>query len=88
MKPRPFVPPPPISPCLQATVTQHVNGKQVDRTYAFDKVFGPHSEQEDLYDSAIRPIVEAGRRCRKLDPGLEAPPGFHKGLIVQKDKRI
>nr|AMS24217.1 kinesin 5d protein [Marsilea vestita] len=41
----------------EVSVNQNVQGKQVDRTFVFDKVFGPQSKQKDLYDQAIIPIV-------------------------------
>ncbi|KAF8395042.1 hypothetical protein HHK36_018981 [Tetracentron sinense] len=36
---------------------QNIANKQIDRTFAFDKVFGPTSQQKDLYDQAVSPIV-------------------------------
>ena len=43
----------------EVSITQTVKGdKQVDRTYNFDQVFGAHATQEDIYDDAVRPIVE------------------------------
>ncbi|KAH7437234.1 hypothetical protein KP509_05G061300 [Ceratopteris richardii] len=41
----------------EVAVTQHIAGKQTDRIFVFDKVFGPQSQQKDLYDQAIVPIV-------------------------------
>ncbi|CAN8316834.1 unnamed protein product [Cochlearia groenlandica] len=34
-----------------------VANKQVDRVFAFDKVFGPKAQQRSIYDQAIAPIV-------------------------------
>lgn len=34
-----------------------VASKLIDRTFTFDKVFGPQAQQKDLYDQAIFPIV-------------------------------
>ena len=43
----------------EVSITQTVKGdKQVDRTYNFDQVFGAHATQEDIYDDAVRPVVE------------------------------
>ncbi|KAF3453779.1 hypothetical protein FNV43_RR04220 [Rhamnella rubrinervis] len=36
---------------------QNIANKQIDRTFAFDKVFGPASQQKELYDQAVSPIV-------------------------------
>uniref|UniRef100_A0A5B7A4Y4 Kinesin motor domain-containing protein n=1 Tax=Davidia involucrata TaxID=16924 RepID=A0A5B7A4Y4_DAVIN len=36
---------------------QNIANKQIDRTFVFDKVFGPTSQQKDLYDQAVSPIV-------------------------------
>ncbi|GAB2286050.1 Kinesin-like protein KIN-5D [Dionaea muscipula] len=36
---------------------QLIANKQIDRTFQFDKVFGPTSKQKDLFDHAISPIV-------------------------------
>lgn len=41
----------------EVTVLQNVASKQIDRTFTFDKVFGPKSQQRSLYDQAIVPIV-------------------------------
>ena len=43
---------------VQVCVYQNIAGKQTDRTYTFDKSFGPATEQEQLYNTAIRPIVD------------------------------
>ncbi|GMP89151.1 hypothetical protein CsSME_00040843 [Camellia sinensis var. sinensis] len=36
---------------------QNIANKQIDRTFLFDKVFGPASQQKDLYDQAVSPLV-------------------------------
>ncbi|KAJ7980926.1 Kinesin-like protein [Quillaja saponaria] len=36
---------------------QNIANKQIDRTFMFDKVFGPMSQQKELYDQAVSPIV-------------------------------
>ncbi|KAK6144525.1 hypothetical protein DH2020_021345 [Rehmannia glutinosa] len=36
---------------------QNIANKQIDRTFLFDKVFGPSSQQKDLYEQAVCPIV-------------------------------
>ncbi|PWA85208.1 P-loop containing nucleoside triphosphate hydrolases superfamily protein [Artemisia annua] len=36
---------------------QTVANKQIDRSFVFDKVFGPKSQQRDLYHTAVSPIV-------------------------------
>ncbi|KAG9459064.1 hypothetical protein H6P81_003572 [Aristolochia fimbriata] len=41
----------------EVAVTQHIAGKQMDRVFTFDKVFGPSAQQKDLYQQAIVPIV-------------------------------
>ncbi|KAL2629027.1 hypothetical protein R1flu_013713 [Riccia fluitans] len=41
----------------EVTVCQNIASKQIDRTFTFDKVFGPSSQQKDLYDQAVVPIV-------------------------------
>ncbi|XP_010520314.1 PREDICTED: kinesin-like protein KIN-5D isoform X2 [Tarenaya hassleriana] len=41
----------------EVSATQSIAGKHIDRTFAFDKVFGPASQQKDLYDQAVCPIV-------------------------------
>ncbi|ONM04046.1 kinesin-related protein4 [Zea mays] len=41
----------------EVAVTQSIAGKQFDRVFTFDKVFGPTAKQKDLYDQAIIPIV-------------------------------
>ena len=42
----------------EVTLTQNVGGKQLGRTYHFDKVFPSDTTQERLYESAVSPIVE------------------------------
>lgn len=41
----------------EVSVVQLIANKQIDRTFTFDKVFGPTSKQKDLFDHAISPIV-------------------------------
>eukprot|EP01018_Ginkgo_biloba_P020680 Gb_35173 [translate_table: standard] len=41
----------------EVTVFQSSATKQVDRTFTFDKVFGPKAQQRSIYDQAITPIV-------------------------------
>ncbi|KAJ8466259.1 hypothetical protein OPV22_028811 [Ensete ventricosum] len=41
----------------EVSVTQTIAGKQFDRVFTFDKVFGPSAKQRDLYDQAVVPIV-------------------------------
>ncbi|KAL4189465.1 hypothetical protein AMTRI_Chr08g207260 [Amborella trichopoda] len=41
----------------EVSAIQNIANKQIDRTFAFDKVFGPNSQQKDLYDQAVSPIV-------------------------------
>lgn len=36
---------------------QNIANKQIDRTFVFDKVFGPASQQKDLFNLSISPIV-------------------------------
>ncbi|XP_042459706.1 kinesin-like protein KIN-5A [Zingiber officinale] len=41
----------------EVAAVQNIANKQIDRTFVFDKVFGPASKQKDLFDQAISPIV-------------------------------
>ncbi|KAL2900174.1 Kinesin-like protein KIN-5C [Bienertia sinuspersici] len=41
----------------EVAVSQNIAGKHFDRVFVFDKVFGPTSQQKDLYEQAITPIV-------------------------------
>ncbi|KAG6500958.1 hypothetical protein ZIOFF_040820 [Zingiber officinale] len=41
----------------EVAVSQAIAGKQIDRVFTFDKVFGPSAKQADLYDQAVVPIV-------------------------------
>ncbi|WOL15661.1 kinesin-like protein KIN-5C isoform X1 [Canna indica] len=41
----------------EVAVSQMIAGKQFDRVFMFDKVFGPSARQTDLYDQAVVPIV-------------------------------
>jgi kinesin family protein 11 len=41
----------------EVAATQIIANKQIDRTFAFDKVFGPASKQKDLFEQSISPIV-------------------------------
>ncbi|KAK1300158.1 hypothetical protein QJS10_CPB13g01540 [Acorus calamus] len=41
----------------EVAVSQSIAGKQIDRVFTFDKVFGPSAQQKDLYDQAVIPIV-------------------------------
>ncbi|KAL6499826.1 Kinesin-like protein KIN-5D [Orobanche gracilis] len=41
----------------EVCAVQNIANKQIDRTFLFDKVFGPSSQQKELYDQAICPLV-------------------------------
>ncbi|XP_044467575.1 kinesin-like protein KIN-5D [Mangifera indica] len=41
----------------EVSAVQIIANKQIDRAFLFDKVFGPTSQQKDLYDVAVSPIV-------------------------------
>ncbi|KAI3865509.1 hypothetical protein MKX03_019661, partial [Papaver bracteatum] len=41
----------------EVSVSQNIAGKQIDRVFTFDKVFGPTAQQRELYDQAVVPIV-------------------------------
>ncbi|XP_024019126.1 kinesin-like protein KIN-5D [Morus notabilis] len=41
----------------EVSAIQNIANKQIDRTFAFDKVFGPASQQKELYDQAVSHIV-------------------------------
>ncbi|XP_041995168.1 kinesin-like protein KIN-5D [Salvia splendens] len=41
----------------EVCAVQTIANKQIDRTFLFDKVFGPSSQQKDLYEQAVCPIV-------------------------------
>ncbi|XP_071721316.1 kinesin-like protein KIN-5D [Rutidosis leptorrhynchoides] len=41
----------------EVCAVQTIANKQIDRSFVFDKVFGPKSQQRDLYHSAVSPIV-------------------------------
>ncbi|XAR60517.1 Plus-end-directed kinesin ATPase [Bertholletia excelsa] len=41
----------------EVSAIQNIANKQIDRTFLFDKVFGPTSQQKDLYEQAVCPIV-------------------------------
>ncbi|GAA0170189.1 microtubule binding motor protein [Lithospermum erythrorhizon] len=42
----------------EVAVSQNIAGKQIDRVFTFDKVFGPSAQQKDLYEQSIVPIVK------------------------------
>ncbi|KAJ0503217.1 putative plus-end-directed kinesin ATPase [Helianthus annuus] len=42
----------------EVIVTQNTGNKQSDKTFCFDKVFGPGTKQKDLYDQVVAPIVK------------------------------
>ncbi|QCD88294.1 kinesin family member 11 [Vigna unguiculata] len=41
----------------EVSAVQNIANKQIDRTFAFDKVFGPNSKQSELFEQAVSPIV-------------------------------
>ncbi len=43
-----------------------VHGKEVEKTFAFDQVYGPNTSQKDLFKTTIQPLVDevlAGYNC-------------------------
>ena len=42
----------------ECVVSQSVAGRPVEKTYAFDRVFGPAASQAEVYDEAVRPVVD------------------------------
>ncbi|XRB22654.1 kinesin family member 11 [Pseudoscourfieldia marina] len=53
---------PQVVHCTEQTrevkLVQTLGGKQMERTFTFDRVFGPNSRQQDVYDVAISPLVK------------------------------
>ncbi|KAK8581511.1 hypothetical protein V6N13_144533 [Hibiscus sabdariffa] len=41
----------------EVCAVQTIANKQIDRTFLFDKVFGPSSQQKELFDLAVSPIL-------------------------------
>ncbi|KAF8646114.1 hypothetical protein HU200_065960 [Digitaria exilis] len=41
----------------EVTVAQNIANKQIDRTFVFDKVFGPKSQQQEVFNHAVVPLV-------------------------------
>ncbi|KAG2538638.1 kinesin-like protein KIN-5A [Panicum virgatum] len=41
----------------EVSVAQNIANKQIDRTFVFDKVFGPKSQQQDVFNHAVVPLV-------------------------------
>ncbi|XP_072974724.1 kinesin-like protein KIN-5A [Typha angustifolia] len=41
----------------EVSAIQNIANKQIDRTFVFDKVFGPKSQQKDVFEHAVVPIV-------------------------------
>lgn len=41
----------------EVAAAQFIANKQIDKTFVFDRVFGPTSKQKELFDTAIAPIV-------------------------------
>ncbi|KAK9290841.1 hypothetical protein L1049_009019 [Liquidambar formosana] len=41
----------------EVSAIRNISHKQINRTFAFDKVLGPSSKQKDLYDQVVSPIV-------------------------------
>uniref|UniRef100_A0A804MD37 Kinesin motor domain-containing protein n=1 Tax=Zea mays TaxID=4577 RepID=A0A804MD37_MAIZE len=41
----------------EVSVAQNIANKEIDRTVAFDKVLGPKSQQQDVFNHAVVPLV-------------------------------
>uniref|UniRef100_A0ACD5XU16 Uncharacterized protein n=1 Tax=Avena sativa TaxID=4498 RepID=A0ACD5XU16_AVESA len=44
-------------PRREVSAAQNIANKQIDRTFVFDKVFGPKSRQQDVFNHAVVPLV-------------------------------
>ncbi|KAH1133256.1 hypothetical protein GYH30_011904 [Glycine max] len=53
----PLLPPSPLTTVRLVVVLQSIVGKHINRVFTFDKVFGPSTQQMDLYEQVVTPIV-------------------------------
>ncbi|KAJ8615097.1 hypothetical protein MRB53_034469 [Persea americana] len=77
----------------EVAVSQSISGKQIDRVFTFDKVFGPSAVQKDLYDQAMVPIVNEERHtmegeCKRSKSGPKGQLPSDAGVISWAVKQI
>eukprot|EP00854_Cymbomonas_tetramitiformis_P003485 gene3485-4378_t len=81
---------------VQVTLAQNIASKQIDRTFAFDKVFGTDASQEQIYDDAMFSVVQEaleGFNCTifaygQTGTGKTFTMGTEGGAVLAKDGNL
>ncbi|XXG88433.1 hypothetical protein AAC387_Pa12g0641 [Persea americana] len=71
----------------EVAVSQSISGKQIDRVFTFDKVFGPSAVQKDLYDQAMERHTMEGE-CKRSKSGPKGQLPSDAGVISWAVKQI
>ncbi|PSR98217.1 Kinesin-like protein [Actinidia chinensis var. chinensis] len=72
----------------EVSVIQNLAHKQIDKTFVFDRVFGPGSQQKDLFEEAIAPRVNEaleGYNCTVVALGQT---GTGKTYTMEGERRM
>ncbi|KAK3266625.1 hypothetical protein CYMTET_24764 [Cymbomonas tetramitiformis] len=80
----------------EVTLAQNIASKQIDRTFAFDKVFGTDASQEQIYDDAMFSVVQEaleGFNCTifaygQTGTGKTFTMGTEGGAVLAKDGNL
>ncbi|KAL7245018.1 hypothetical protein ACSBR2_000374 [Camellia fascicularis] len=71
----------------EVSVIQNAANKHLDKSFVFDKIFGPKSQQKDLYEQAIAPIVNEALEGYNCTIFVYGQTGTGKTCTMEREGR-